>query len=43
MEEVLEFELIKNRAIKRVLALTSRTFLLQLTAIGATFLLTIFL
>ena len=43
MEEVLEFELIKNRAIKGVLALTSRTFLLQLTAIGATFLLTIFL
>ena len=43
MEEVLEFELIKNRAIKGVIALTSRTFLLQILAIGATFLLTIFL
>lgn len=42
MEDV-SLEVIKQKSIKGVLALTSRTFILQLIAFGGTFLLTIFL
>ncbi|MBI4062461.1 oligosaccharide flippase family protein [Candidatus Gottesmanbacteria bacterium] len=38
-----QIEIIKQKSIKGVLALTSRTFILQLVAFGGTFLLTIFL
>lgn len=43
MNEIKNINLLKNRAIKGVLVLTSRTFLLQIIALGATFLLTVFL
>src|SRR3989344_8407622 len=42
MNEV-DIALIKKKSIAGIIALTSRTFLLQLVAFGATFLLTIFL
>ena len=42
MEDI-SLEVIKQKSIKGVLALTSRTFILQLIAFGGTFLLTIFL
>ncbi len=42
MEEI-DIALIKKKSISGIIALTSRTFLLQIIAFGATFLLTIFL
>lgn len=42
MEEI-DIATIKNKSLKGIFALTSRTFILQLVAFGATFLLTIFL
>ncbi len=42
MEEI-DIALIKKKSISGIVALTSRTFVLQLIAFGATFLLTIFL
>ncbi len=39
----IDIELIKRRSIKGVVALTTRTFILQVIAFGATFLLTLFL
>jgi len=43
MKEINNLELLRDRAIRGVLALTSRTFLLQLVSLAATFLLTVFL
>jgi len=43
METEIKIHVVKNRAIKGVIALTSRTFILQVISFLATFLLTIFL
>lgn len=43
MAPIIDIELIKRRSVKGVMALTARTFTLQIIAFGATFLLTLFL
>ena len=43
MSEDIDIALIKKRSLTGVVALTSRTFILQVIALSATFLLTIFL
>jgi PST family polysaccharide transporter len=43
METEIDIQIVKNRAIKGVIALTSRTFILQVISFLATFLLTVFL
>ncbi len=43
MEDSITIDVIKKKSLSGVIALTSRTFILQLIAFGATFLLTIFL
>ena len=43
IEDLTDVEVIKNRSVAGVIAITSRTFLLQIIALVATFLLTVFL
>jgi O-antigen/teichoic acid export membrane protein len=43
MTDSFDLQIIKNRAVKGIIALTSRTFLLQIFSLLATFLLTVFL